>query len=77
MTAAEVEKYYQENGTSRERYHANGIDYLFIGLSDGWTAIFEICRGDYTPIIQAATLDKAKSYCNLREPVTVPLTEIC
>lgn len=73
MTRAEFESWVQEHGTERRRHCANRIEYEFVTLRDGWIAIFERCRGGYTPLIQAADMAHAESYCCLREPVTVPL----
>lgn len=77
MTRAEFEKWAQDHGTERRQHYANRIDYEFVTMRDGWIAIFERCGGDYTPLIQAADLAHAESYCYLREPVTVPLQTLC
>jgi hypothetical protein len=75
MTGAEVEKWVQENrAANKERYFTNGIDYLFVTLPDNWIAVFEDDSGDFIPCIQAADAGKAKTWCNLREPLTVPVT---
>ena len=76
MTAAEFEKWTQENGTGRRSHSANRIDYEFVTMRDGWIAVFEKCGCNYDPLIQAADIAHAESYCNLREPVTVPAQRI-
>ena len=76
MTGLEFDTWASENGTTRERHTINTIDYVFVTLTDGWIAILEATRGEYTPIIQAADMAHALSYCAMREPVTVPLKAI-
>ena len=76
MTVKEFEKWAEENGTARRPYHSNGIDYEFVTMRDGWTAVFERSGGDYLPLIQSADEPHAESYCYLREPVPVPVQAI-
>lgn len=74
MTGEELEKWRTSNNcTGSECYHANGISYLFETMRDGWTAVFEIDRGQYIPRIQAADRAHAVSYCIMTEPLTVPV----
>jgi len=78
MTAERLEKWASETGaTGHESYHANGIDYVFYTLPDGWIAIFEYDDGEYLPRIQAADLRHAKSWCAMRERLNVRVTKIC
>ena len=78
MTYTEMNKWIDENGTgSREHYYANGISYLFAEMIDGWIAIFEdLGYGNFVPRIQACDKAKAKDFCGLREPITVPVQVI-
>jgi len=55
----------------------NGIFYRYYEMPDGWISIFEIDMGVSIPVIQAADLPHARSWCSLREPVPVPLQVIC
>jgi len=52
------------------RYHANGFDYKIEELEDGWWGIYEwnSCTGRNMPLIQIKGLERAKSWCGLREP---------
>ena len=53
-----------------ESHSANGIDYKFEFMSDGWIGIYEYRDGlPWKPIIQACNLDKALEYITFREPV--------
>ena len=53
-----------------ESRRANGIDYLYEFLSDGWVAIYEYRDGlPLKPIIQACDTSKADDYIIMREPV--------
>ena len=46
-----------------ESRRANGIDYIYEFLSDGWVAIYEYRDGlPLKPIIQACCADKADEY---------------
>lgn len=52
-----------------EAYYANGYTYKFKKLDDGWYGIYrwnEI-KQIYTPIIQAKTIEKAKTWCNFSD----------
>ena len=77
MTPAEFEQWAQGNGSGRESYHANRINYVFVKMNDGWIAIFEKDPSGYTPLIQAADRAHAESYCYMREPVPVPAQRLC
>jgi len=52
------------------RYRANGFDYKFEKLEDDWRGIYE--WNSYTSkcnrLIQVKGLERAKSWCGLREP---------
>lgn len=61
-----------------ESRRANGIDYIFEHLKDGWIAIYEYEDGlPPKPIIQACDIKKADEYICLREPVPSFLWKIC
>lgn len=73
MTRAEVDKWTEDNGgTDRQTLFFNGIRYLFVTLPDKWIAIFEDNSGDYIPCIQAANINRAESWCSMRERPRVP-----
>lgn len=57
--------------TEYARY--NGIDYKFVTEDDGWVSIYEYDKysNTYFPVIQAADMAHAHSYCVLREPIPV------
>lgn len=77
MTREQLEQWITDNNaTETATFYANRINYFFATLPDGWTAIFESYNGYYTPLIQAADRAHAESYCNLREPLTVPAERI-
>lgn len=57
------------------KYYANKIMYNIIEEKDGWFTIYE--WDSKIPIIQADTLQHAKDYCYLREPVTAPMQKLC
>lgn len=71
------QKWIDTNCLSTENKWCNGIEYIFGVMKDGWIAIFERERGRLTPLIQAADMPHALSWCNRRERVTVPLQELC
>ena len=53
-----------------ESHSANGIDYIFEFMSDGWIGIYEFRDGlPWRPLIQACNPAKALEYITLREPV--------
>lgn len=60
-------------------YVANGLRYKFVQEQDGWWSIYRWHRYklDYVPVIQSRDLEHCKSYCDLCEPVVVPLEKLC
>lgn len=78
MKLTEFEKWKEENGTSYCSYRANRISYKFVTMNDNWIAIFEYdhMRGEYIPLIQARDMEHAESYCDLREPIPVPVNKL-
>jgi hypothetical protein len=55
-----------------ESHSANGLDYLYEFLADGWVAVYEYRNGlPLRPLIQACSREKADEYICLREPVPV------
>lgn len=77
MKPTEFESWRKENSTSCEDMYFNGIHYKFCELLDNWIAIFEVDSYGYYPMIQAADREHAESWCFMREPVTVPMQQIC
>lgn len=78
MTATELDKWVAENGAKdHQNFSRNGIDWVFYTLPDGWIAVFEYDEGEYLPRIQAADMAHARSWCVMRERLTVPVTQIC
>lgn len=70
-------KWVKDNAIATDTQWINTIHYLFATLKDGWIAIFEIgSAGVLYPQIQAQDMPHAKSWCALREPITVPLNVI-
>lgn len=57
-------------------YYANGISYEIIEESDGWFSIYEIYMGRLFPLIQSSDIEHVKEYCNLREPVPIPMSKL-
>lgn len=59
-------------------YTSNKLNYKLVQEKDGWWSIYRQNKysNEYEPIIQAKTLEKAKDYCDLTEPIVVPLKEI-
>lgn len=64
-------------GINQQEY-INGLKYQFIEMNDGWMAVWEhnTNNGEYNPVIQAADLGKARSYCVFLEPINVPFNVI-
>ena len=60
-------------------YEANGLRYKFVQEQDGWWSIYRWHRYklDYVPVIQSRDLEHCISYCDLCEPVVVPLEKLC
>jgi len=59
-----------------EPAYANGINYTYEYLPDGWIAIWERAYGAYKPIIQACNKLKADEFICLREPAPVGLAKL-
>lgn len=71
-------EYIDENAVNTDTAWINRIHYLFATLKDGWVAIFEVgYGGELYPQIQASDMGHALSWCELREPITVPMDVIC
>lgn len=61
-----------------ETRKANGIDYIYEFLQDGWIAIYEYRDGlPLLPLIQACNVEKADTYIALREPVPAGVQRLC
>jgi len=60
------------------RYYANGLTFKLEQERDGWWSIYRLHEytGKYIPQLQARDLEHAKSYCDMIEPVPVPLTRL-
>lgn len=77
MTRTEFESWCRENGTGRINKSCNGIDWVFVTMTDGWIAIFEYdYESGYYPKIQAKDEAHALSYIAMIERPRVPLQEI-
>ena len=77
MTGEQYQAWRTKAGAGEEiREWINGIQYTFAPLPDGWIAIFERDAGEFVPLIQAANMAHARSYCVLREPLPVSATII-
>ena len=77
MDREKAASWIKENCTGSITEWYNTIEYKLCTMKDGWIAVFEADpNGEYTPIIQAKDLEHARSYCNMREPVTVPVNII-
>lgn len=75
MNRSQYEAWIKENCTGSTTEWINQIEYKFGQMLDGWTAVFERTEtGDYMPLTQAKDLEHARSFCNMREPVTVPVS---
>jgi len=60
-----------------ENHRANGIDYVYEFLADGWIGIYEYRDGlPLRPIIQACNTDKANEYITMREPVSAGVQQL-
>lgn len=78
MTRAELDKWAADNDAAdHQNFYCNGIDYVTYKLPDGWIAIFEYEDGEYWPKIQAVDTAHAKSWCAMRERLTVRVVRIC
>ena len=60
------------------RYYANGFTFKLEQEKDGWWSIYRLNEftGKYMPQLQAKDLEHAKSYCDMQEPIVVPLEKI-
>lgn len=76
-TVEELNSWIEKNGVAKECYSANTIDYVLVQKPDGWVGILESEGTGYTPLIEAYNMDLAKSWCEMREPITVPVSVIC
>lgn len=66
-----------EEGCPVERYHANGADYILITRPDGWIQIVDATDpASYRPEIEARDLQHARQFCELTEPLRVPVLPI-
>lgn len=74
MNRAEFEAWKAKYSIESADEHYNGIDYKFLTMQDGWIVIFEYnpesC--EYKPLIEAADIEHARSYCDRRERIPVP-----
>jgi hypothetical protein len=61
-----------------EIYHANGMTFRLIQEKDGWWSIYlrNAYTGQYKKQLQAKDREHAEIYCDLCEPVTVPMMRI-
>lgn len=69
-------KWIEENCVWSENVWYNGIAYTLATGKDGWVSIFERDLGRLIPCLQAADMDHVKSWCAMREPITVPMERI-
>lgn len=77
MTGEKFLDWMHEHGTGESvSYYVNDMHFIFVPMRDGWTAVFEQDGGQYIPVIQAADIPHAQSYCNMLEPVRVPVNFI-
>ena len=57
---------------------ANGINYRFYIMNDGWVAVIEMHQYQgMIPKIQSKDREHALSYIAMIEPVRVPMQSIC
>lgn len=80
MSNETYEKWTTENCTRKVCDEwINGIHYHFWEMKDKWIAVFQWLEnsGEYGTVVQACDINKAKSFCGLREPVTVPMQALC
>jgi hypothetical protein len=56
---------------------AAGLNFKLVQEKDGWWSVYMKNTGDrYIPKIQAKDLEHAKSYCDMIEPVVIPMKEL-
>lgn len=77
MSREEAVRWLSQNCKEHHTEYINGIKYIMGTMEDGWIAVLQADGDGYRPLIQAADLGHALGYCNLIEPVTVPMQEIC
>ena len=66
-----------EEGRPVERYRANGAEYILITRPDGWIQIVDATDpGDLQPAIEARDRQHAETFCQLTEPLRVPVQPI-
>ena len=60
------------------RYYVNGFTFKLEQEKDGWWSIYRLNEftGKYMPQLQAKDLEHAKSYCDMQEPIVVPLEKM-
>lgn len=73
----DIEKWIENNKGGRydERHYCNGLRWRIIEMVDGWFAIFKINQVtfEYSPAIQAADLNHALDYIEMREMPNAPI----
>lgn len=63
-----------EEGRLVCRYRANGAEYILITRADGWIQIVDATDpGELRPMIEARDRQHAESFCELTEPLRVPV----
>lgn len=74
---AELIQQARAEGRTVEQYRANGESYTFITRTDGWIQIVNVTDPcSYRPEIEARDRAHAVSYCELLEPLRVPVAEL-
>lgn len=76
MTKEQYTEWKEKNGTESERIYINDIAYNLVKMKDEWIAVFSVRNGEYIPMIQAKDREHAVSFCQMREPVPVPVNVI-
>lgn len=76
MTKSQYTEWKEKNGTESERIYINDIAYNLVKMNDGWIAVFSVRNGEYIPMIQAMDRAHAVGFCQMREPVPVPVNVI-
>lgn len=76
MTKEQYTEWKEKNGMESERVYINDIAYNLVTMKDKWIAVFSVRNGEYIPIIQAKDRAHAVSFCQIREPVPVPVNII-
>lgn len=73
MTKEQYAEWKEKNGTESERVYINDIAYNLVTMKGEWIAVFSVRNGEYIPMIQAQDRAHAVSFCQMREPVPVPV----